>query len=88
MDQAGGSLIGAIERLNTGRHARLIPMRPVLMGPLARIISAYHLGDPLTPADSFKPLLRRRLLDPVRRALDRAGRESQQVKIDNERQVV
>jgi phosphatidylserine/phosphatidylglycerophosphate/cardiolipin synthase-like enzyme len=86
MDEAGGSLIGAIEQLNIGRHARLKPMQPLTMGPLARIIAAFHLGDPLTPADSFKPLLRRRLLDPVRRALSRAG--SRQGKIDDERQVV
>ena len=88
LDEAGGSLIGAIERLNEGRHARLRPLQPVLMGPLARIISAYHLGDPLTPTDSFKPLLRRRLLDPVRRALKQAGRVSREGKIDDERKVV
>ncbi len=69
-------------------HARLRPLQPVVMGPLARIISAYHLGDPLTPADSFRPLLRRRLLDPVRRALKQAGRDSKQGKIDDERKVV
>lgn len=74
--EAGGRLIGALDRLNTGRHARLRPLQPVLMGPLARIISAFHLGDPITPADSFKPLLRRRLLDPARRALAQAGRAS------------
>jgi phosphatidylserine/phosphatidylglycerophosphate/cardiolipin synthase-like enzyme len=88
MAQAGGSLIGAIDQLNVGRHARLRPLQPVLMGPLARIISAYHLGDPITPADSFKPLLRRRLLDPVRRELDQAGRASRQGKIDDQRQMV
>lgn len=88
MDRAGGSLIGAIELLNTGRHARLRPLQPILMGPLGRIISAYHLGDPLTPADSFKPLLRRRLLEGVRNALTRAGKASQEGKVDEEWKVI
>ncbi|HVY33182.1 MAG TPA: phospholipase D-like domain-containing protein [Caulobacteraceae bacterium] len=88
MDEAGGSLIGAIEQLNIGRHARLKPLQPVLMGPLAQIIAAYHLGDPLTPADSFKPLLRRRLLEGVRNALTRAAKASQDGKVDEEREVI
>jgi phosphatidylserine/phosphatidylglycerophosphate/cardiolipin synthase-like enzyme len=80
--EAGG-LIGAIEALDVGRHARLKPMEPVLMGPLARIVSAYHLGDPVSPRDSFKPLLRRRLLEPSVSALKSAMRASRQGKIDD-----
>ncbi|MEI9891860.1 MAG: phospholipase D-like domain-containing protein [Caulobacteraceae bacterium] len=53
--QQTGGLIGAIEALNTGRHARLQPLRALSMGPLARIIAAFHLGDPLTPDDSSNP---------------------------------
>jgi phosphatidylserine/phosphatidylglycerophosphate/cardiolipin synthase-like enzyme len=86
-----GSLIGAIEQLSIGRHARLKPMAPISMGPLARIISAFHLGDPVSPRDSFKPLLRRRLLDPALRALkaaEAAGRESRQAEIDDQRQMI
>jgi phosphatidylserine/phosphatidylglycerophosphate/cardiolipin synthase-like enzyme len=86
--ETGGSLIGAIDRLNTGRHARLKPMKALLMGPLARIISAFHLGDPTGPGDSFKPLLRRRLLDPARRALARAAHASRQIKVDHEGKVI
>jgi hypothetical protein len=32
------------------------------MGPLASLIAAYHLGDPLDASDSWRPLLRRRRL--------------------------
>ena len=73
--EAGGSLIGAIEAVNVGRHARLQPMQPLRMGPLAQIIAAFHLGDPVTPADSFKPLLRMRLLEPSFNALKAFSRK-------------
>ena len=29
------------------------------IGPLASLIAAHHLGDPLTPADSWRPWRRR-----------------------------
>jgi phosphatidylserine/phosphatidylglycerophosphate/cardiolipin synthase-like enzyme len=63
-----GGLTAALDHLTAGGKGRLRPMQPLLMGPLARVIAAFHLGDPTSPADSFKPLLRRRLLDPARRA--------------------
>ncbi|HUO21990.1 MAG TPA: phospholipase D-like domain-containing protein [Caulobacteraceae bacterium] len=81
-------LVKALDRLTEGGKARLRPMQPLLMGPLARIISALHLGDPTSPADSFKPLLRRRLLDPAARALAGARRKSGKVEVDNQGQVV
>jgi phosphatidylserine/phosphatidylglycerophosphate/cardiolipin synthase-like enzyme len=85
--EAGG-LVGALDKLTAHADARLRPLQPLMMGPLARIISAFHLGDPISPADSFKPLLRRRLLDPARRGLALAGRTSQQFKVDEQREVI
>ncbi len=41
---------------------RLRPMAPAPMGPLASLIAAYHIGDPLDASDSWRPLLRRRRL--------------------------
>ncbi len=55
-----GSLNKAIEALDTGPLRRLRRLGPVKIGPLARIIATYHLGDPVTPADSWRPWRRRR----------------------------
>ena len=57
-----GALGRAIESLRGEGHARLRPIRPALLGPVASFIAAFHLGDPVGPADSFRPLLRRRRL--------------------------
>jgi phosphatidylserine/phosphatidylglycerophosphate/cardiolipin synthase-like enzyme len=70
---AHGGLGPAIDALNTGAPKRLEPLPRVAMGPLANLISAYHLGDPVAPSDSWRPLLRRRRLKPYERALERAG---------------
>ena len=59
---AGGKLGEAIEALRAAGHNRLTPITPAFLGPLASFIAAFHLGDPLGPADSFRPLLRRRRL--------------------------
>jgi hypothetical protein len=51
------------------------------MGPIQRIVCAYHLGDPVWPSDSWRPLLRRARLRDFERALDdaaRAGRKPPQ----------
>jgi len=57
-----GSLGRAIEALRADGHTRLRPIKPALLGPLASFIAAFHLGDPVGPADSFRPLLRQRRL--------------------------
>ncbi len=51
-----------LERLADASGGRLAPLKPAPLGPLARLIAAYHLGDPLDASDSWRPLLRRRRL--------------------------
>ena len=70
MDRHGG-LIGAIDHLNHG--GRLRPIELVTLGPIARFIAAYHLGDPTGPADDFAPLKRRRRLHEQVRAIAAGG---------------
>ncbi len=55
-----GSLNKAIEALDTGPLRRLRRLGPVKIGPIAGLIAAYHLGEPVTPADSWRPWRRRR----------------------------
>lgn len=57
-----GCLGAAIETLRAAGFDRLRPISPAHLGPIASFIAAFHLGDPLGPADSFRPLLRRRRL--------------------------
>ncbi|HEY2480810.1 MAG TPA: phospholipase D-like domain-containing protein [Caulobacteraceae bacterium] len=62
LERAGGRLGAAIEGLRAAGYGRLAPVTPAFLGPVASFIAAFHLGDPLGPADSFRPLLRRRRL--------------------------
>ena len=62
-----GGLAGAIDALNHG--GRLQPIELLTLGPIARFIARYHLGDPTGPADDFAPLRRRRHLDEQVRAI-------------------
>jgi phosphatidylserine/phosphatidylglycerophosphate/cardiolipin synthase-like enzyme len=75
-------LAGACDALARASGGRLVRMEPLPMGPLASLVAAYHLGDPLDPSDSWRPLLRRRRLksESRRAALD--------AEIDQQRQVV
>ena len=57
-----GSLAGAIQRLDDGPLRRLRRLGPVSIGPLAALIAAHHLGDPLSPGDSWRPWRRRQAL--------------------------
>jgi phosphatidylserine/phosphatidylglycerophosphate/cardiolipin synthase-like enzyme len=50
-----GSLAAAIESLDSGPQRRLRRLGPVRMGPLARLIATFHLGDPTAPSDSWRP---------------------------------
>jgi phosphatidylserine/phosphatidylglycerophosphate/cardiolipin synthase-like enzyme len=60
-----GGLIGAIEALNT--EGRLRPLEPVKMTAVGEFIAAYHMGDPMGVADSWRPFRRReRLYGAVR----------------------
>ena len=56
------SLGGALDRLRTEGLVRLRPLEPEPLGPLATFIAAFHLGDPVGPADSFRPWRRERAL--------------------------
>ncbi len=55
-------LVGALDALAPGSSGRLEPLAPEPLGPLAMLVAAYHLGDPLDPRDSWRPLLRLRRL--------------------------
>jgi phosphatidylserine/phosphatidylglycerophosphate/cardiolipin synthase-like enzyme len=54
-----GSLAAAIEALDSGPQRRLRRLGPVRIGPLARLIATFHLGDPTAPTDSWRPWRRR-----------------------------
>ncbi len=68
-----GSVGRAIDAITAEQSHRLRPLPRVEMGPIQRIVSAYHLGDPVYPSDSWRPLLRRRRLAPYERALEAAA---------------
>jgi phosphatidylserine/phosphatidylglycerophosphate/cardiolipin synthase-like enzyme len=73
-----GSLGRALDALSGAPSSRLRPLPQVQMGPIQTVVSAYHLGDPVYPSDSWRPLLRRRRLAEYDRALDRlAGLDAQ-----------
>lgn len=55
-----GSLVAAIDFLN--REGRLTVIPPMKQTVLGEIIATYHLGDPCTTADSWKPHGRHDLL--------------------------
>jgi phosphatidylserine/phosphatidylglycerophosphate/cardiolipin synthase-like enzyme len=83
-----GSLGKAIDALNTREPQRLLPLPKVKMGPIARVVSAYHIGDPVYPSDSWRPLLRRARLHEYEQALEgeSAGRPpSGELEIDDQR---
>jgi len=58
-----GGLAAAIEALDSGPRRRLRPLGPVRMGPWARLIATFHLGDPTTPSDSWRPWRRRAAIE-------------------------
>ncbi len=57
-----GRLGAAIKSLLSEGPGGLKPIKPKILGPIATFIAAFHLGDPVGPADSFHPLLRQRRL--------------------------
>ncbi|MGI8839788.1 MAG: phospholipase D-like domain-containing protein [Caulobacteraceae bacterium] len=69
--QSEGSVGAALEALRACGHCRLTPIEPVTLGPLANFIATFHVGDPVRPADSFRPIKRRRALDDEVTALAR-----------------
>ncbi len=55
-------LAKGMDALAAAGGGRLSPLRARAMGPAARLIAAYHLGDPCDPSDSWRPGRRRRRL--------------------------
>jgi len=62
MEKEGG-LGAAIEALRAAGAGRLSPIEPAPLGALATLIAKYHLGDPASPADSWRPWRRRAHLE-------------------------
>jgi phosphatidylserine/phosphatidylglycerophosphate/cardiolipin synthase-like enzyme len=62
-----GTLAGAIEALDNTVSRRLRPLSPVAQGPLARLISAYHLGDPADTHDAWRPWRRKAAIEAERK---------------------
>ena len=52
----------AIDSLREDGRCRLRPIAPKRLHPLAAAIARLHIGDPVTPADSFRPWKRRRAM--------------------------
>jgi len=59
---AEGGVRAALEALRLGGHCRIRPIEPITLRPLARIIAAFHLGDPIGPDDSWRPWRRKRAI--------------------------
>ena len=56
-----GSVTAALEHMRQNGYARLRPIEPQPLHPLAAFIANYHLGDPISPRDSWRPWKRRKL---------------------------
>ena len=57
-----GSLGAAIEAMRAGGLSRLRPIEPRPLGPAAKFIATFHIGDPVNTADSWRPWRRRATL--------------------------
>ena len=74
--KAGG--VGAgLEALRKAGYARLRPIALKPLGPMGELVADFHLGDPFSHADSWRPWRRRRLAANAQRrgraAVKRAG---------------
>ena len=69
-----GSVGAALDGLGATLSSRLRRLPKVGMGPIQRVVCAYHLGDPVWPSDSWRPLLRRARLRAYDHALNEAAR--------------
>ena len=54
-----GSLGAAIEALRARGLCRLRPIEAKPLGPVATFIATFHMGDPITPSDSWRPWRRK-----------------------------
>jgi phosphatidylserine/phosphatidylglycerophosphate/cardiolipin synthase-like enzyme len=55
-----GAVGAGVEALRNAGYARLRPIELKSLGPLGELVGDYHLGDPLGPADSWRPWSRKR----------------------------
>jgi phosphatidylserine/phosphatidylglycerophosphate/cardiolipin synthase-like enzyme len=55
-----GKVGAALEMLRNSGYCRLRPIELKPLHPLAAFIAAFHLGDPVGPADSWRPWKRRK----------------------------
>jgi phosphatidylserine/phosphatidylglycerophosphate/cardiolipin synthase-like enzyme len=77
-------LVGAMDALVEAADGRLSPLQARPLDPLALLISAYHLGDPLDPSDSWRPWSRpARLRRDVRRLGLREGSVGVEAEVDH-----
>ena len=57
-----GSLVKAIETLRNAGYARLRPIEPGPMNALSAAVATYHIGDPISAKDAWRPWRRRAAL--------------------------
>jgi phosphatidylserine/phosphatidylglycerophosphate/cardiolipin synthase-like enzyme len=66
MHNAGG-VGGGLEALRNAGYARLRPIELPPVKNVAAVIAHFHLGDPFTPADSWRPWRRKALSESAKR---------------------
>jgi phosphatidylserine/phosphatidylglycerophosphate/cardiolipin synthase-like enzyme len=57
-----GSVTAGLEALRSGGYTRLRPIGRGSMNALSAVVSKYHLGDPVSSRDSWRPWARRKAL--------------------------
>jgi phosphatidylserine/phosphatidylglycerophosphate/cardiolipin synthase-like enzyme len=67
-----GSVGAGVEALRNAGYARLRPIELKPVKGLAEIIAAYHMGDPFSPVDGWRPGRRK----AMSQSADRRGREA------------
>jgi phosphatidylserine/phosphatidylglycerophosphate/cardiolipin synthase-like enzyme len=68
------SVGAALEDLRNAGYCRLRPIELTPLRPLAAFVAAFHLGDPVGPADSWRPWKRSKALAKEVRRFVRASR--------------
>ncbi len=80
--KTAGGLTDGIEALRLGGHTRMRPIGRGEMNALSATVAKYHLGDPVTSRDSWRPWKRRQAL---RHSLAGYGYDPAQAKLVPER---
>jgi phosphatidylserine/phosphatidylglycerophosphate/cardiolipin synthase-like enzyme len=58
--RSAGGVGAALESLRTAGYCRLRPIELKPLHPLAAFVATFHLGDPVGPADAWRPWRRRK----------------------------